>query len=144
MLEGIEILKVKKELESEVRPDAVDFVFHFLNVFSIYCKEKELQCTTATLVKELPLIVVCVAGHLADLYLLKINLTSYKTVGKILDTMVTHKLFRYHENVDSLEDFNTDRSIIEDVNASLVHFKDTLETNLSTYIKHKYANSNRT
>lgn len=144
LVQEIELDKVKKVLEGEVPAEAVDFVFHFLHLFSTYCKTIDIGCSTTTLVAHAPKVIVSLAGHLSDLYLAKIKLVTYQDIGKILDTMVSFELFSYQEG-DTLEDFRVDRTLAEDIATCLETFSDNIfEVNQRALINVKYANSGRT
>tara|TARA_R110002074_G_scaffold402324_1_gene607138 strand:- start:192798 stop:193232 length:435 start_codon:yes stop_codon:yes gene_type:complete len=140
---GLELDKLKRELRNEVSAEAVDFVFHFLHMFSAYCKALEIECSTTTLVAHAPKVIVSIAGFLSDLYLSKIKLTTYQSIGKILDAMVSYELFRYQDG-DSIDHFKVDRTLIEDISTCLACFSETFETNQKALIKFKYENSGRT
>lgn len=144
LTQEIELDKVKRTLKGEVSAEAVDFVFHFLHLFSAYCKTIDIKCTTTTLVANAPKVIVSLAGHLADLYIAKIKLVTYQDIGKILDTMVSFNLFSYQEG-DALDHFMVDRTLAEDITTCLKTFSDNIfEVNQRAIIDFKYENSGRT
>jgi len=143
LAQELELDKVKVELKGEVCPKAVDFVFHFLQMFSSYCQATDTKCTTQTLVANAPYMIVSLSGHLAELYLDNIKLLTYQQIGLILDTMVSYELFKYQES-DSLEHFQVERSLRDDIKYCLDNFSGLFEKNQRGLINVKYANSGRT
>ena len=121
---------LKLALEGKIHPKGVDFVFSFTDQFFKYCKILHIKPSTANIVEHFSRIVVASTVYLSDIYLEQIGITSYQTLGEIIDTGVKLKVFNYHEG-DSLNDFRTDRDLLSDVRATFSSYPELIDLKLN-------------
>lgn len=124
------LVLLTSELKGKIHPKGVGLIFCTLDKFHTYCKFLHIKPTTENLVKHFSKIFFADHIYLSDLYLKEYGVTSYKQIGLAVDAAVNLGIFSYGPE-DDLEDFNTDRSLIQDVRDLFSSFPKLIDLKLN-------------
>ena len=118
------------KLKGKIHPKGVGLIFCTLRKFHPYCDFLNVSPTTSNLVKHFPSLFFADYVYLSDLYLKECNVISYKQIGEFVDAAVSIGMYSYGPE-DTIEDFNIDRSLIEDVRALFSKYPDLIDLKLN-------------
>jgi len=118
------------KLKGKIHPRGVGLIFCTLGKFHGYCNFLNILPTTHNLVKHFPNIFFADHVYFSDLYLEQCGVTTYSQIGEFVDAAVNIGMYTYGPE-DSIEDFNTTRSLIADVRALFPNYSNLIDLKLN-------------